>query len=85
MTKEEYYDSSEFKIMRLLGHFAHDMKQKTQETFDILEILLEKRQDLLCCDKFNLVERQLRIVDIETVRLIDRVSNLSHLLSPKLD
>lgn len=83
MTRDEYYNSPEFKTNRLLNNMVHDLKQQTQRIYDVLALVLERKPDLIFFDKFNLVERQLRIVDAEAARLIRETSALEHMLYPK--
>lgn len=83
MTRDEWYESPDFKTQRLLNNMVHDLKQQTQRIYDVLALLLERKPDLTCTDKFSLVERQLRICDVEAAGLIRVTSALEHMLSPK--
>jgi hypothetical protein len=68
--------------LRLLNNITHEIKQKTQHLYDLMELLISQKGDLFFCDKFNVAERQLRIVDAEASRLIREMSSLDHFLSP---
>lgn len=82
MTREEWYASSKFKILRLLNHMTFDIPQICQEIRDVLEVIDETNR-LACFDKFWLVEHQLRIVRLEADKLVQRGSDLSEMLRPK--
>lgn len=83
MKRQEWYDSVQFKKLRLLNNWTHEIKQMTQKLYDILEIVLEDKPDSVIGDKFTIAERQLRIVDVEAVRLIDAMSKFTVTLEPR--
>ena len=85
MTRDEYHKSPEFIKLRFLNNLAAALTYQAQEVQDILEILLAERDDLMICDKFTIVERQLRVTSLEAKRLWDVARDLSQFLEPKLD
>lgn len=82
MKRDDWYNSTKFLKLRLLNNVAHELKQGTQRLYDLLNLILEDNPDLMCCDPFSLAERQLRVTDLEVMRLIDRMDKLAHRLSP---
>lgn len=82
MTRDEWYNSVEFKTLRLFNQLSGDLSQTTQQLYDVLALILEKWPDAVVLDKFNLVERQLRIVGQESNRLFSEFSRLADRLSP---
>lgn len=84
VTREEWYNSPEFIILRLFGHLSSETQMKTQEMFDVLSLIVAMCPGLYCTDRFTVVERQLKIVSLEAKRLIDEVSKLSDFLQPKI-
>lgn len=82
MTRDEWYNSKKFKILRLLNHLTHDITHRAQEIRDVLEIILEEHPDLIVFDKFTLVERQLRVLQLEGRNLVSVASDLSRKLEP---
>lgn len=83
MKRQEWYDSVQFKKLRLLNNWSHEIKQMTQKLYDILEIVLEDKPDAAIGDKFHIAERQLRIVDVEAIRLIDAMGSFARTLEPR--
>lgn len=83
MTKEEWYGSPDFIKLRFLNNIAAGIHHKTQEFNDVLELILAENPDLLFGDKFNLVERQSRIVNLEASKLWDRCRSLVTFLEPR--
>lgn len=82
MTKEEWYGSPDCIKLRFLNNIAAGIQHKTQELGDVLALILAERPDLMCFDKFNLVERQARIVNLEASKLWERCRNLDSLFEP---
>jgi predicted nucleic acid-binding protein len=83
--KQDYYESDEFKTLRLLNQRTHDIIQTTQQIQDILDLLKNKhgkeypKIDGCICN----VYKQLSIVSLEASNLINIVSDLQSFLSPK--
>lgn len=84
MTRDEWYKSPLFMKLRLINNRVSDIKQTTQQVYDLLA-MLDTEHGPLVGDKFSLAERQLRIVDIETVRLIEYMNRMCDVLTPKLE
>lgn len=82
MKREEWYESTKFKKLRLLNNWTHEIKQMTQKLYDLLEIVTEDTPDCMVGDKFTIAERQLRIVDIEAKNLITAMGAFAHTLEP---
>ncbi len=83
MTREEWYRTPDFIVLRFLNNMASDVGMKCQEIRDILELLLAHRPDLSVMDRFSVVERQLRVTALEAKRLWDECRKLDELLSPR--
>jgi len=83
MKREEWYQSTKFKKLRLLNNYSHEIKQMTQKLYDLLEIVTEDNPDAMVGDKFTIAERQLRIVDIEAVNLSRAMDAFARTLEPK--
>ena len=83
MTREEWYRTPDFIILRFLNNMVADVGHKTQEIRDILELMEAHRPDLSVMDRFSVVERQLRVVSLEAKRLWDECRKLDELLSPR--
>lgn len=83
MTQDEWYESDEFKTMRLLNNLTHGIKQTTQQLYDLLQLVMSQNEGIGCHDKFTIYERQLRIVDAEAANLIRTCSGLESLVRPK--
>ena len=81
MNREEWHNSKRFKILRLLNNMSHEITQQVQRANDVLQ-LIQSEWDILASDRFNLVERQLRIIGLEARNLCNVESNLSRMLSP---
>ncbi len=82
MTRDEWFNSKRQMLLRLLNNFSADILHKTQETYDILNILLIEEPDLVVADKFTIVERQLRVMNSEAWRLQEVASKLMQFLTP---
>ncbi len=82
MKRSEWYNSSKFLKLRLLGHISGDIKQKTQELYDLLNILNIEYGPMTVYDKFCLAERQLRIIDGEAANLGRAMDALIRFLEP---
>lgn len=83
VTRDEWYNSPEFIILRMLNNLAAETGSKASSVYDVLNLLVTARPDLYMGDKFNLVERQLRIVSLEASKLWDRIRDLEHMLAPR--
>ena len=83
MTREEWYASPGFIKLRFLNNIAAGIQHKTQELYDVLELLLAENPDLFVFDKFTLVERQARIVNLEASKLWEHCRKLDVLLEPR--
>jgi len=85
MKREEWYSSVEFKKLRLFGNVASEIRHKCQYLYDILEIIVADKPELLSLDRFTLMERQLRILQLEAGKLVDLSSCLTLKAQPKFD
>lgn len=83
MTREEYYQSKEFKILRLLNQLSFQPAETCQQLNDVLEVLADTFEKAQVCDKFNIVAQQVRILHLEAKRLETVASQLAHFLEPK--
>lgn len=84
MTREEWYRSTKFLRQRLLGHMAAEVEQKIQQMGDLLVMIdNEEGGGLLVHDRFHLVERQLRIMGLESSKLSSLISRFTDMMSPK--
>lgn len=84
MTQEEWYASPGFIKLRFLNNIAAGIQYKTQELYDVLE-LIASEQEILASDRFNLVERQLKIVNLEAAKLWDYCRKLETILQPRIE
>lgn len=82
MTREEWYASLE---LRFLNNIAAGIQHKTQELYDVLELILAEKPDLIVFDRFTLVERQAKIVNLEASKLWDYCRKLATILEPKIE
>lgn len=82
MTREEWYNSPKFLKLRLLNQLSHSLKHTTQQLHDLLRVLDAEEGPMMVHDKFNLAERQLRVVDLEAVQLARRMDELARFLEP---
>jgi rubrerythrin len=82
MTKEEWYASPDFIKLRFLNNMAAGIQHKTQEFTDVLELILAEKPDLWVFDRFSLVERQCKIVNLEAAKLWERARKLADSLEP---
>lgn len=82
MTREEWYASPDFIKLRFLNNMAAGVQHKTQELNDVLELILAENPDLFMFDKFSLVERQSKIVNLEASKLWERCRSLATFLEP---
>lgn len=78
VTRNEWYNSPEFIVLRMLNNLG----QKNSQVYDVLKLLVTARPDLYIGDKFNLVERQVRIVGLEASKLWERIRDLEYMLAP---
>jgi hypothetical protein len=83
MTRDEWYKSPLFVKLRLVNNISHEIKHKAQHLYDLLAVLEAEHGPLMVYDKFNLAERQLKIVNLEATRLIEYMGRLDGLLAPK--
>jgi hypothetical protein len=84
MTRDEWHRSPKFFKLRLLENIISEMNQKSQHIAEILS-LLDVEDGPFFLDAFNLTEMQLRIVKLETDKLMTRARKLCDILKPKLD
>lgn len=84
MTQEEWYASPGFIKLRFLNTIASGIQYKTQELYDVLE-LIAAEQEVMVSDRFSLVERQLRIVNLEAAKLWDYCRKLETTLQPRIE
>jgi hypothetical protein len=82
MKRDEWYDSARFKKLRFLNNMSFEIHHKCQNLQDVLEIVIEDAPDLAFIDKFTLVQDQLRIVYLESQRLMDRIVSLIKIIEP---
>lgn len=82
-TRDEWHNKPDFIILRMLNNLVADLTMKTQTIYDVLNLIVAARPDLFIGDKFNLVERQTRVVSLESKKLWDYVFKLQEALSPK--
>lgn len=82
MTREEWYASPDFIKLRFLNNIAAGIQHKTQELYDVLELILAEKPNLMVLDRFNLVERQAKIVNLEASKLCGYCRNLDTYLEP---
>lgn len=82
MKREEWYTSTLFRLLRLINNIIAELTFKSQHLQDLLILLMEKREGIYLSDKFHLVERQMRIVKLETDKLSRYFSDLERTLSP---
>lgn len=75
--REEWYNSAEFKKLRLFGNVASEVHHKCQYLYDILEIILADKPDLIVFDRFTIVERQLRVLQANYKGDWNRISSLT--------
>ncbi len=82
MTREDWYRTPDFIILRFLNNMAAGLGYKAQEMRDVLELIASIRPDITYSDKFNVVERQLRVVKLEADRLWTECRRLADMLTP---
>ncbi len=82
MKRDDWYSSTKFLKLRLLNNVSHDIIQKTQQLYDLLNLVLEDQPDLMCFDPFTIAERQLRVTSLEAKKLTDVLDRLANKLSP---
>ena len=83
MSREEWYRTPDFIILRFLNNMAAEVQHKTQEIHDILELMVTFNPNLAVGDRFTVVERQLRVINLEAGRFWDECRKLDDILSPK--
>ena len=62
MTRDEWYESNNFRLLRLLNHYAADFGQKLQEMWDIMELVAALRPDCCCHDKTTILQKEMRMM-----------------------
>lgn len=85
MTRDEYYNSTEFKLVRLLQNYPANIQQDLQKMGDLIEIIAERHTDIATYDKFSLMTQQLRIALMDINTLFSHTSAFCSLLRPKLE
>lgn len=85
MTREEWYGSPDFIKLRFLNTIASGIQYKTQELYDVLELIASEKEGISVLDRFNLVERQLRVVNLEAAKLWEYCRKLEATLQPKIE
>lgn len=80
--REEWYNSVEHKKLRLFGNVASEIHHKCQYLYDILEIILADKPDLIVFDRFTVVEHQLRVLQLEAAKLVTEANSLTRKLEP---
>lgn len=84
MTRDEWYKSKKWLILRLSNQLSFEIGQRVQQLYDLLNILeAEFGPGLTATDRFNLVERQLRVLGLEATNLTRVMGNLESMLGPK--
>ena len=81
MKREEYYNSPQFKLIRLLNNMPSKLLFQMQDYSDWLELF--QKEFGYFGDKLTLVERQLRIIHQECQQLNTFVRNLTSSIEPK--
>jgi hypothetical protein len=85
VTREEWYSSKKFLLLRLINQMSNELKHKTQQLHDVVSLLnAEYETGLSVTDKFNLLVRQMKVVNLEIDELIGDANKLHDLLSPKI-
>lgn len=80
MTREDWFRTPDFVILRLLNNLAAELNHKTQPFQDVLNLIAAIEPDIEVSDRFSLVERQLKIVSLETSNLWAYVRKLEEFL-----
>lgn len=84
MTREEWYDSKKFHLLRLLNNLSFEIGTNAQYLYDLLRVIAAEYDiSLQCIDAFSLYERQLRVVKLESEELRRMASKLYSLLNPE--
>ena len=83
MTRDEWYESNNFKLLRLLNHYAADFGQKLQEMADIMELVAALRPDCVVHDKTIIFQQQMRIMGMDVKALWAAETNWEELFEPK--
>jgi hypothetical protein len=73
-------ETAEELRIRLFHNMAFEFKHLTQKMYDMLNLMILENPDLFVFDKFTIVERQLRILDCESSRMIDVGTKLGYFL-----
>jgi len=82
-TREEWYRSTKFKLLRMLNNLSHEIVHKAQSIGDVMDICSEIMPDIIFFDKFTIFDRQLRVTRLEVDKLIAALTDLDRLVSPK--
>ena len=82
-TREEWYKTSKFKTLRLINNIAHEIQKKTQHLNDLFQLLNDQyNHELGVLDKVNLVDRQIRVLQLEASNLNRTILNMDRSLTP---
>lgn len=84
--RKEWHESQKFKFLRMLNNRVAQIGQIAQEMREIFDLLEKEYEDsMMVLDAWNLVERQLRVTELESKNLWSSFNNLSKKLEPKID
>ena len=85
MTRDEWYESNNFRLLRLLNHYAADFGQKLQEMWDIMELVAALRPDCCCHDKTTILQKEMRIMQNDAKDLWAAAREWEKLFAPHME
>jgi len=85
MTRDEWYESNNFRLLRLLNHYAADFGQKLQEMQDIMELVAALNPECVCNAKTTILAKAVRIMHQDAKNLWDAERKWAALFEPKME
>lgn len=82
MTKDEWYDSNDFKLLRHFDHLTNDIVMQLQELSDIIDLVAALKPECILHDKYTILQQQLRITSMEAKRLWDAEKSWARAFQP---
>ena len=85
MTRDEWYESNNFRLLRLLNHYVASFGETLQEIWDIMELVAAMNPDCGYNDKTTILQQQMRIMQEDAKALWAAEREWERLFSPTME
>jgi len=83
MKRDDWYNSTEFVRHRFLNNLVAGVGHNVQQLGDALALFVETHPDIIFTDKYALVERQSKVLRLESDKLWKDIRALIDTVTPK--